>query len=404
MLFFDVARYRRNGTNVDIEIALRGTSGSAGTGGGEYTITLPPGINSAVTGNMAVGSALFTSVYSDNGVVFHLPSYGLRLNFSRTASSGNSIWSTTNYPLSNTQSLTLCASLPIAEWAGSGTVNLAQNDVEYVSHNGTSVVYGPAGAPIPTSTPAGAAETFSLNPAFLNAQSGDVFLLETQRSGVGPWMVGGSSEFTVLNWNGTNYFGATVIFDGTNVAIRRGKYMDSGNTTWSTLTSGTRWRVRKTSAGAAVSFGLVSANSSGLMPASNANLDDATATRLGLKQYVHGSTYNGGNAPTVGGTNVSSVTRGVLIPRQMQDGTWRLTFSIQIVSSSVTTVSPTVNGITSNTVARQAFTASNSAVNLAANAAIDANTNSFVLASTSASTAWYFAGDIELASKPTWAY
>ena len=125
---------------------------------------------------------------------------------------------------------------------------------------------------------------------------------------------------------------------------------------------------------------------------------------MGLKQYLHGTTYNGGNAPTVAGTNVSSVTRGVFIPRQMQDGTWRLAFNVQIVSSSVTAVSPTVNGVTSNTAARQSFNASNSGISLGANAAIDANTNIFTLASTAASTSWYFSGEIELASKPTWAY
>ena len=47
-------------------------------------------------------------------------------------------------------------------------------------------------------------------------------------------------------------------------------------------------------------------------------LDDATATQLGLKQYLHGTTYNGGIAPTVtagsGITTIGTVTRALAAP------------------------------------------------------------------------------------------
>jgi hypothetical protein len=52
--------------------------------------------------------------------------------------------------------------IPIAEWAGSGTVNLAQNDVEYAYNNSTSTTsdttsfaYGPAGSQFYAFAPSG---------------------------------------------------------------------------------------------------------------------------------------------------------------------------------------------------------------------------------------------------------
>ena len=61
-------------------------------------------------------------------------------------------------------------------------------------------------------------------------------------------------------------------------------------------------------------------------------MSNAEATLRGLKQYLHGTAYNGGNAPTVGG--VAGVTRGVFVPYQTQDGTWRLKFNLVVNSLS----------------------------------------------------------------------
>lgn len=144
-----------------------------------------------------------------------------------------------------------------------------------------------------------------------------------------------------------------------------------------------------------------------------ASLSDAQATRLGLKQYLHGTTYNGGIAPTVtlnaGGGSLSGVQRAVFMPYQMQDGTWRLKFNVAVVLDAVsrTQVSIAVNGITSkNAAATQAICAfGNNTSAYVALQGVDANTNILYWhgASTSA-TNFRFSGDIELDSKPTWAY
>ena len=152
----------------------------------------------------------------------------------------------------------------------------------------------------------------------------------------------------------------------------------------------------------------VSSGVAGIFPALNTELDNVTATRLGLKQYVHGTTYNGGNAPTVtlfaGGGTLSSISNSSFIPYQLQDGSWRIRISVYaIVSSAVRTVTTfSINGMTfgateagfgfiSTTVALQLYTtASDSKINCDHTSATN--------------TQYAFSGDFKLASKPTWAY
>lgn len=143
-----------------------------------------------------------------------------------------------------------------------------------------------------------------------------------------------------------------------------------------------------------------------------ASLSDVQATRLGLKQYLHGTTYNGGIAPTVtlnaGGGSLSSVTRAVFMPYQMQDGTWRLKFNVNVLLDAVarTQVSIAVNGITSKNAGTQSISAhGNNSSAYVAIQGIDANTNIFNwYGASSFATSYRFSGDIELESKPTWAY
>jgi len=157
---------------------------------------------------------------------------------------------------------------------------------------------------------------------------------------------------------------------------------------------------------------VVSASSASAFLFAN-GMDDTTATRLGLKQYLHGTTYNGGNAPTVtlagGGGTLTTVHRAEFIPYQMQDGGWRLRLTVECdISSAVrTAASFAVNGILTPTGGGdgQALAGGNLS-NIPANyVLINPNTNQFSLGHASGTTSRYqFAGDIRLASKPTWAY
>jgi hypothetical protein len=135
---------------------------------------------------------------------------------------------------------------------------------------------------------------------------------------------------------------------------------------------------------------------------------------MGLMSYAHGTTYNGGNAPTVtltgGGGSLSTVRLAEFIPYQMADNTWRMKFNIEVTVSTVTRTSLTlsINGLTffSTLGDGQAFAgwANNGGLGVGY-AVANTNTNTLSLGHASGSTAIYtMSGDVKLASKPTWAY
>jgi len=133
----------------------------------------------------------------------------------------------------------------------------------------------------------------------------------------------------------------------------------------------------------------------------SASLSNAQATILGLKQYLHGTTYNSGIAPTVSGSGITSITSGKFIPYQCQGGEWRLRFNIFAVYSPAVS-SGTVNinlgvGVT--------FDVSCSISGLGLNAYSNGAAANIAWASVSGTvTNFIVSGDVSLSAKPTWAY
>jgi len=162
----------------------------------------------------------------------------------------------------------------------------------------------------------------------------------------------------------------------------------------------------------------VSSGVAGIFPALNTELDNVTATRLGLKQYladVSGGTndigYSGGAKATIaliaGGGSISAIPRATLRPYQCQDGSWRLHGVIMVTMSSVSRseLQISVNGILSKNVSNdyQSYNTANFAVPCVGY--IDPNTNVFRnLHSTTTTTLYSYNFDVELNAKPTWAY
>jgi len=149
------------------------------------------------------------------------------------------------------------------------------------------------------------------------------------------------------------------------------------------------------------------------------NLSNTQATAMGLKSYLadvsggaNDVAYNGGIKATIarnaGNGTLSSITRSVLIPYQMQDGTWRLKVMIQAVLSATsrTNFDFTVNGVVFKNIAGLYQSWGLLFVDAAGNSYVNPNTNvvSAVIGTATASTGWYIAGDWELNVKPTWAY
>jgi hypothetical protein len=144
---------------------------------------------------------------------------------------------------------------------------------------------------------------------------------------------------------------------------------------------------------------------------------DAIATRLGQKQYLWNVAYNGSITPSISGTNSWSTVRGILVPYQMQDGTWRLKFNIVGNVSGVTAAGSAITGVSIITITGITFASQdqsccahggNSIYAGVARANGGGGTISITVVNPSASsggiTQFSCSGDVELASKPTFAY
>jgi hypothetical protein len=179
--------------------------------------------------------------------------------------------------------------LPIAEWAGSGTVNLAQNDVEYAYNTNTSTNlgngqsdtssfgYGPDGVTVAAFTTSGINAACVRRVRFQSPiQEGDKIDLEIKYTTTSKW-TSWTNVYTVLTQNaaGTARAGIEVVpvaGSSTDVDIKfyGGGPSLTADTQWTDAnTAGRKWRVKKQSAGAAVGFGIVVPGvSSGLVSAS----------------------------------------------------------------------------------------------------------------------------------------
>jgi len=156
--------------------------------------------------------------------------------------------------------------------------------------------------------------------------------------------------------------------------------------------------------------GLATDTVAGLLPPPTL-MSDELATSLGFKEYFHGTNYNGGVAPTVSNMTVD---RAVFIPYQTQAGEWRLRFNIVGVGTGNNDAyALTINGVLFKNITNY----------YQAIAILDMNTqgitgrshtgranpntaNLAILFETIVPLSIRFglSGDVDLESKPTWAY
>lgn len=232
------------------------------------------------------------------------------------------------------------AVVPIAQWAGSGTVQLAQNDVEYASNSGnvtaaggsdtTNFAYGPNGTPFLAynSTTASGFNTTKFRVQFQTPiQATDTLQLEVLPPSSSTWL---PSEKALVGYfiGNTAIYGARLVqISSTQVNVEFGNAgqsmggistVGSAGDPWSSLaTNGWRWRVRKSSAGAAVGFGLVQPGvSAGLVSASGlAGNTTGNAIASGfvgeLQEQTWGSVTIGTTSTTL--ATVTNLTTGTYL-------------------------------------------------------------------------------------------
>lgn len=338
-------KWRRVGDSMELLLYFA-KDVTPGTGASEVTIALPSGydIDSTKVTNNIQGTN-FGSAYRHRNIMGAVTGGGgttqLRIIYVTRGDclqgqdvAASDIWH-------------IRATTPIAQWSGSGTLNVAQNDVEWAADDGSSDVFGPNGALVPNEAAAVSTSTrvftFQTTP-----QAGDQYVLELKPSGynwqnaVDKYPFSGGN-----NSNSNNYYGVrgywssatqyTVEFGlrGTCVSASN---VDNGTTSWATeYAAGTRFRVRKASAGAAVGFGKATQSSLGLVkagqvPGTNTN-DSADTGNVGeeMTQTRLRSAATGLTTATAANVTATAIT--------LTAGDWDVSGIVGFTTSSSTITS-----------------------------------------------------------------
>jgi hypothetical protein len=272
-----------------------------GSGASVVTFTVPSGYTidtTKLTSSNMLGNGAFTgAVYGPRVDVFKSTGN----TFVITKNGGATFLTGADFTANSEVNLEL--NIPIAEWAGSGTVNLAQNDVEYAYNTGTwdaadtsSFAYGPSGRVMGGSLTAERTKRVRFQSSIQPGDKIEVELSTDQRLWVtvanAKTSAGQVSQGTILDSAAASagIFWTYVSGSTTDVDVVFARYQTIYNgSSVINWPSDAYWRVRKSSAGAAVGFGIADTTSSGLVPSGTYNKSTGAWT-LGLTQSLN---YNG---------------------------------------------------------------------------------------------------------------
>jgi len=407
--------YRRVGDTAEFDVFIQ-VSGAPTSA--SLTVNLPSGMTIDTTKTQAGALNAFgiatirdTATATYNARVLYSSTTAVAIYYGDDAASGVTYalvnqaapmtWATSDF-------VQMRFSVPIAEWAGAPNY-AGVNDVEYAFNTSvtdaadtTSFGYGQAGGTFPgTLTVARLKRVRFLTPI----EAGDQFFIQVQESGSGPWLPETSLG---AGYNPVSATGMRVIKvsgSTTDVDVQFLRYIN-GTTNWG---SSEKYRIIKARSGAAVGFGAATATSNGLLQPPT-SIEDVKATQMGLKSYAHGTTYNGGNAPTItlsaGGGTLSSISHSSFIPYQIQSGAWRLKGQFTAVVSATARTAPTfaVAGLSvSASYDQPVFATATPGVGMTRMRIQTPFTVQFDHNSVS-TTQYYAFFDVELTAKPTWAY
>lgn len=236
-----------------------------------------------------------------------------------TSNAGGSEWNgSTPFTWTTNDEIRVHVLVAVNEWAGSGTGNVAQNDVEYAYNSGTwngsdtsSFAYGPAGQAMGGTLSGDSIKRVRFQTPI---QVGDFIQVEVSEDR-NLWtpapggVVNGNAIVQGVTAAGTNLAGIywkKVTGSSTDVDVLFGRYVQMANddapvTEWPS--SNAYWRVRKVAGGQAVGFGAATQTSNGLVKVpSHAGNGTTQATYSASNPFdllVRSGTYT----PTFSNTN-----------------------------------------------------------------------------------------------------
>lgn len=329
---------------------------------------------------------------------------------------------TTPVTWANNDNFTMTIEYPVSTW--SSNVQMADRAVEEYAYNSdvtstasitaTGFANGIAGVAISTNwSSAGTAYTRRVR--FSNPiQQTDKLVLQLSNNSVSPviWVPINDITGGYVRQNGNDYGVKLLAVSGSSTDIdvqfqAGGPKPDStyaaNGTTWSGYT-GFNWHLKKVSGGASVGYPIAPANISLI----NSTENYSGNTKMGLMDYFHGTTYNNSAAPTVSGPGGFSNIRSYFTPYQKADGRWFCKVAITCSATSAASFTFSVNGLVSKNTSSFYQCGTHTQVNDATTyfiiSYIGPNSGDFFVKYSASITSPNWFGDIELESKPTWAY
>lgn len=245
-----------------------------------------------------------------------------------------------NAGLTSSATTAVSAKVRIAEWAGSGTLNTAQNDLEYVYSTdetnttaSTAFGYGPQGSLFPQSAVA-SANIDKIVQFQTPIGVRDTVVLEVSGDSGATWseLSATSDDFDVQPYarqtTGINYGVYVTPISTTQARVRFGKYKreaggayGAAGSDWGVQTT-RRWRVKKYVSGTAVGFGLAGTDgSAGLYKAGQA---PGITTGVSIGSGYIGQEIKG----TFASTNVTTGSNQTVTSVTLTPGRWSLSFHI----------------------------------------------------------------------------
>ena len=272
--------WRRVGSSAEIRVSRKSTAAPAAVAVSRFKMPPNMTIDSTVVINNNVQARIgYGRTLNENIALYAVDMYMgtttvIEAWYAFAADSASqSVSNTAPFTVGNLDSLDGQVFVPIAEWQGSGTVNLGANGEEFAwnsdtanSDNTVAFAYGPAGVSFGSYATTNRAKRVRF---ITPIQATDVLALEVFRNN--KWIDVAQSLFASLSGT-TGIIVRPLAANNTDVDVLFGSAgypttLEGSGNTWSAIAASVffKWRVRKSVAGQAVGFGAAQAGQSGLV-------------------------------------------------------------------------------------------------------------------------------------------